>query len=165
MARVIVKPADSADRPWLADFWRASWGDVIIVSRGRVHRLEDLAALIAWDHEKRVGAATYWLDVAEAELTSLNASEPGRGIGTALIDAVETAVRAAGVHRLWLITTNANVDALRFYQRRGFRLARLHPGAIDAARKIKPTIPEIGEHGIPIRDEIELEKRFDAFTE
>ena len=65
---------------------------------------------------------------------------------------------ASGAHRLWLITTNDNVDALRFYQRRGYRLARVDAGAVDRSRAaLKPAIPEIGAHGIPLRDELELE--------
>lgn len=56
-------------------------------------------------------------------------------------------------------TTNGNVDALRFYQRRGFRLSELHPGATAAAREtLKPGIPLLGNHDILIRDEIILEK-------
>jgi N-acetylglutamate synthase-like GNAT family acetyltransferase len=156
---VICVASGRDDESWLADLWREHWGDVIMVSRGRVHCLSDLAALIAWDGEVRVGAATYHLDGDAAELTSLNAVVPGKGIGSALIAAVEQAVCELGARRLWLITTNDNVDALRFYQRRGFRFARLHAGAVDEARRIKPAIPEIGEHGIPIHDEIELEKR------
>jgi hypothetical protein len=51
------------------------------------------------------------------------------------------------------------VDALRFYQRRGFRLVALHPGAVDdSRRRLKPEIPELGEYGIPIRDELVLER-------
>jgi hypothetical protein len=53
-------------------------------------------------------------------------------------------------------TTNDNTRALRFYQRAGFHLTALRPGAVTAARKSKPEIPELGEDGIPIRDEIEL---------
>ena len=64
----------------------------------------------------------------------------------------------AGCTKLWLITTNDNVDALRFYQRRGFRLAALHRGSVDDSRaRLKAEIPEVGDHGIPLRDEIELE--------
>jgi GNAT superfamily N-acetyltransferase len=159
MGEVVIRVASGQeDESWLADVWRESWGDVIVVSRGRVHRVSELAALIAWDGEERVGAATYHLDGEAAELTSLNAVAQGKGVGSALIASVEQAVRGLGARRLWLITTNDNVDALRFYQRRGFRLARLHAGAVDEARRIKPAIPEIGEHGIPIHDEIELEK-------
>lgn len=82
-----------------------------------------------------------------------------RGAGTALIEEVERIALNAGCRRLWLITTNDNIEGLRFYQRRGFRLVELHAGAVDRSREsLKPEIPAIGEHGIPIRDELELEK-------
>jgi ribosomal protein S18 acetylase RimI-like enzyme len=80
-------------------------------------------------------------------------------VGSALIAEVEQIARRAGCTRLWLITTNDNVDALRFYQRRGFRLAALRPGAVDDSRtRLKPEIPDVGDHDIPIRDELELEQ-------
>jgi hypothetical protein len=60
--------------------------------------------------------------------------------------------------RLWLVTTNDNVDALRFYQRRGFRLAELRPEAVTLSRRaLKPEIPMVGAHGIELRDELELD--------
>ena len=81
------------------------------------------------------------------------------GVGSALLAEAGRIARAAGCTRLWLITTNDNVDALRFYQRRGFRLAALHPGAVDDSRaRLKPEIPEVGAHGIALRDELELER-------
>ena len=67
--------------------------------------------------------------------------------------------RGEGCRRVWLITTNDNLDALRFYQRRGYHLWKLHVGGIARDRKLKPEIPAIGEHGIFINDELELEKR------
>jgi len=66
-------------------------------------------------------------------------------------------VEENGCRRVWLITSNDNLDALRFYQRRGLRLVAVHRGAIDEARRVKPSIPATGEYGIPVRDEIELE--------
>jgi hypothetical protein len=45
------------------------------------------------------------------------------------------------------------VDAPRFYQRRGFRLAALHRSATDDSRvRLKPEIPETGAHGKTLRD-------------
>jgi len=155
----IAPPADEADRAWLAELWRNEWAGETMVTRGRLYHLADLDARLAWEGTARVGAATFRLDDDGCELTSLNAQAPGRGIGTALLAAVEAVARAAGCRRLWLITTNDNVDALRFYQRRGYRLVAVHPGAVDAARQLKPTIPLVGAHGIPIRDELELEKQ------
>ena len=66
--------------------------------------------------------------------------------------------RASG-RRVWLVTTNDNLEALRFYQRRGFRLAQLRCGAVDEARRhLKPAIPASGFFGIPVHDEIVLEQ-------
>jgi hypothetical protein len=79
-------------------------------------------------------------------------------VGSALLAAVENHARADGFHRIWLITTNDNLDALRFYQRRGYVIAAVHSGAVDRARRLKPGIPEVGYYGIPIHDEVELHK-------
>jgi ribosomal protein S18 acetylase RimI-like enzyme len=154
----IAKPRDAADHAWLTDVWNAEWGADFVISRGKIHRLEDQNALIAWQDDARLGAVTYRFDDGACEVTGVNATIRKSGIGTALLDAVVLAARDAGIRRVWLITTNDNLDALRFYQRRDFRLIAVYPGAIDESRKIKPAIPHLGEYGIPLRDELELEK-------
>jgi GNAT superfamily N-acetyltransferase len=96
----------------------------------------------------------------QCEILTLHADEQWHGTGTALVEAVGQLARRQGCTRLWVITTNDNVDALRFYQRRGFCLVAVHRGAVDDSRsKLKPEIPVAGAYGIPMRDEIELEKR------
>ena len=96
----------------------------------------------------------------QCEILTLHAGEQWRGAGTALIEAVGQLARQQGCARLWVITTNDNVDALRFYQRRGFCLVTVHRGAVDRSRaRLKPEIPSVGAYGIPLRDEIELEKQ------
>jgi len=160
MSRLTIRPPQNEDdRAWLTGLWVEEWGGTVMVTRGRVHGLAELEARIAWAGGSRVGAAAYRIEGPECELLSLNASAPGQGVGTALLDAVEEAARAAGCSRVWLITSNDNLDALRFYQRRGYRLVAVHVGAIDEARRIKPSIPLVGDYGIPIHDELELEKR------
>jgi ribosomal protein S18 acetylase RimI-like enzyme len=104
-----------------------------------------------------VGLLTYDVRGGELEVVTVDALERGGGTGTLLVEAAVARARELGLRRVWLITTNDNLDALRFYQRRGFRLAALYPNAIEAARRIKPAIPEVGAYGIPIRDELELE--------
>ena len=91
-----------------------------------------------------------------AELVTLDAVRRGNGVGTALLAALAERLRSDGTVCLQVTTTNDNLDALRFYQRRGFCLVAMHPGAVAAARCRKPSIPEIGSHGIPLRDEIDL---------
>ena len=95
----------------------------------------------------------------QCEVLTLHAAEQWHGAGTALIEAVEQLAARHGCTRLWVITTNDNVDALRFYQRRGFCLVCVHRGAVDHSRAhLKPEIPLAGNNRIPLRDELELEK-------
>jgi ribosomal protein S18 acetylase RimI-like enzyme len=122
--------------------------------------LGDKALLVEDEGANLVGVLTYRVDGLDCEVTTLYTATSQRGIGSALMEAVDDAARAAGCDRLWLVTTNDNVDALRFYQRRGFRLAELHVGAVDASRAtLKRSIPEIGDHSIPLHDELVLERR------
>jgi ribosomal protein S18 acetylase RimI-like enzyme len=117
----------------------------------------DHPAVLAWSGGQLVGAATYVIEGDDCELLTLHAGTRFTGTGSALLAMVKELARDAGCRRLWLVTTNDNVDALRFYQRRGFRLAQLRPGAVDASRDmLKPEIPKLGEHDIPLRDELEL---------
>jgi ribosomal protein S18 acetylase RimI-like enzyme len=96
----------------------------------------------------------------QCEILTLHVDEQWHGAGTALVEAVGQLARRQACTRLWLITTNDNVDALRFYQRRGFCLGTVHRSAVDHSRaSLKPEIPLAGDYGIPLRDEIELEKQ------
>jgi ribosomal protein S18 acetylase RimI-like enzyme len=128
---------------------------------GQTHDVLAFPGFGAWDADALVGVATYAIDGDRAELAAIavSADHRLRRIGSELIDAVTRAARSAGVHELWLVTTNDNVDALRLYQRREFRLTALRPGAVDQARALKPTIPTLGRYGIQLRDELVLTLR------
>jgi len=109
--------------------------------------------------EEPVGLLTYALEDGECEIVSLNALVEGRGVGSSLVHEAIKVARLHGCSRVWLITTNDNTQALRFYQRLGMVIVAIYPNAVAESRKLKPEIPEIGMDGIPIRDEIELELR------
>jgi hypothetical protein len=133
-------------------------------STARVARLGELVdalehpALVAEKDGRLVGVLTYIVDGDSCEVLTLHVAEQSIGVGSALLREVGWLARAEDCRRLWLITTNDNLNALRFYQRRGFTLLALHVGGIVRDRKVKPEIPVIGENGIFIRDEIELQK-------
>jgi N-acetylglutamate synthase-like GNAT family acetyltransferase len=153
---VTVRPLGDADRGWARARLRELWGDGV-VSRGAVHDPNALPGFVAEEAGEAVGLATYRVDGDDCEVVTINAFPKGGGAGTALVEAVAAAARGAGCRRVWLITTNDNLRALRFYQRRGFRLVAVHPGALSRSRELKPSIPQIGLDGIPLRDELELE--------
>lgn len=132
------------------------WGAREIVSRGALHDAVAATAVLAECEGAVVGLATWLLAGDEAELLTLDALHEEMGIGGALVDAVADAAARAGARRLVLSTSNDNVHALGFYQRRGFRIAAVLPGALDEAREQKPAIPLIGLDGIEIHDELVL---------
>jgi ribosomal protein S18 acetylase RimI-like enzyme len=152
-----VRRRDESDRP-AVDAFLARHGSARVARRGSIECPLDHPALLAEEDERLLGVLTYVVDGTECEVLSLHADERRRGVGSALVAEVRRVAAAAGATRLWLITTNDNLDALRFYQRRGFRLAALHAGAVDRSReRLKPEIPRLGDHRIPLRDELELE--------
>ncbi|MDA8400385.1 MAG: GNAT family N-acetyltransferase [Ferrimicrobium sp.] len=158
---LVVRNGTEVDENWVADVLHQRWGSPMIVSRGRSHDVSRLSTLVAEVDGERLGLATYHTDDEQVELVTLDALLQGRGIGSALLLAVNEQAVSAGCRRLWLVTSNDKLDAIRFYQRRGMRIVGVHRGAIDEARQLKPTIPEVGNHAIPIHDEIEFEVLLD----
>jgi GNAT superfamily N-acetyltransferase len=154
---VEVMPSRAADGPAVEAFL-ASHNALHVARRGELVSPMDHPALLARRGDDLAGVATYVLGDGECELLTLYADRKLGGAGTALLTAVENVARRAGCARLWVVTTNDNVDALRFYQRRGFRLVALRAGAVAWSRQsLKPEIPATGAYGIELRDELELE--------
>jgi GNAT superfamily N-acetyltransferase len=152
-----IRPLDKGGRDWVVSLLKEWWAGPTQVTRGRVIRADELPGFVAVEEGKPSGLITYRIDGTECEIVTMNSLVEGKGAGTALIDAVTDTAAKAGCKRMWLITTNDNTSALRFYQKRGFRLVAVHRNTIEASRKLKPEIPLTGNDGIPIRDEIELE--------
>jgi len=155
---VTVRSLGEGDREWVRDTLRELWGETV-VSRGAVHDPTALPGFVAEEGGERVGLLTYRVDGADCEVVTIGAFPEGAGAGTALLDAAARAAGDAGCGRGSMVTSHDNLRALRFYQRRGFRLVAVHPGALERSRELKPSIPEIGLDGIPLRDELELELR------
>ena len=156
-----VRPREAADRA-AAEAFLARHDSLRAARLGELaHPLDHPAFVAEAADGQLLGMLTYvpGRDWQQCEVLTLHADEQWRGAGTALVEAVAQLARQQGCARLWVITTNDNTDALRFYQRRGFCLARVHRGAVDRSRaSLKPEIPAIGAYGIPLRDEIELER-------
>jgi ribosomal protein S18 acetylase RimI-like enzyme len=155
-----VAPATRADKHFIATTWADSWGGPLVAGHGELIDLSELPALVAQLDGEPAGLLTYrrtGADPLEWEITSVDATIAGAGVGTALLDAVAAAAAEAGVRRLWLVTSNENTHALRFYQRRGYDLVAVHRNAVDEARRLKPGIP-LEADGIPIHHELELER-------
>jgi ribosomal protein S18 acetylase RimI-like enzyme len=157
-----LTPLTPAGREEVRRFIAARWGADFVVAHGQVYYPHELPGQAALQAREIVGLVTWHIAGDACEIVTLDSLQPASGLGTALIAAARSAALAAGCRRLWLITTNDNLTALRFYQKRGFQLAALHRNALAVSRQRKPTIPLVGENGIPLRDEIELEQLLES---
>jgi hypothetical protein len=140
------------------DLIKEVWISTKIVSKGKVHDTNELPGIIAIHKNNRVGLLIYNIVGDECEIVSLNSLKENVGIGTALLKESERISALKGCKRLWVVTTNDNIDALRFYQTKGFKIVAIHLDALEQSRRLKPEIPFLGSNDIEIRDEIELEK-------
>ncbi len=165
VANILVLPLEKADRSWAIDLWQRNWNGDIVVSRGKIHHLKKLNGFVAKVDDERVGLVTYEIANNQYEIVSLDSMMEGVGIGSILIDQCIQDAKKHHCKRVWLVTTNDNTEALRFYQRRGFVINAVYKDAIQESRKLKPKIPHVGNNGIPIRDEIELEFTFEKIEE
>lgn len=156
MSDFSIRPVDSDDADWIAQFITERWGAEFVAAHYEVFHCRDLPGFVAMKGEKKVGLLIYKIVGDDCEIVSLDSLRPCIGIGTVLIDAVKAVACESGCKRLWLVTTNDNMNALRFYQKRGFVLVKINRNAIEFARNLKP-VPLVGLDGIPLRDEIELE--------
>jgi GNAT superfamily N-acetyltransferase len=152
-----IVPFAPDHRKWAADFMDAEWGSQRMVSRGKLYRVLDYPGFVALVDGQPGGISTYYIDGQQCEVLLLHSLVEGVGIGAALVEVVRWQAQAAGCRRLWLVTTNDNIHAFRWYQRRGFTIAAIHVNALAESRELKPEIPLIGLDGIPLRDEIEFE--------
>lgn len=161
MSEFSVRAVDASDREWVAQLITKRWGAEFIVAHHQVYHCRNLPGFVAVRGRERAGLLTYVKAGDECEVVSLDSLHPCRGIGTALLDAIKGQAVQSRCKRLWLVTTNDNMNALRFYQKRGFTLVKVNRNAIESARKLKP-VPLIGAEGIPLQDEIELEMMLDS---
>ena len=145
------------DIPRLRQLWKEYWGDEFVVAHGVIYHPDDVNGFIAFDGDEWMGEITYAISGDACEIVSLDSLREGQGIGTKLIQAVVDETRKQNCKRIFVITTNDNLNALGSYQKCGFHLLKINRDAMIETRKLKPAIPLIGANNIPLRDEIELE--------
>jgi GNAT superfamily N-acetyltransferase len=97
--------------------------------------------------------------VLEVKNTAVRESQRRQGIGRQLIDAAIALAREEDRTLLLVAAATADIDNLRFYQRRGFRMRRVERDAFTAAAGYSP---EAEVDGIPLRDRIWLDLQVDG---
>ena len=146
------------DRLWVKERTELLFGGDFVVSRSEVHDPHKLPGFIATEGRERVGLITYCIVGDVCEVVTIDALCQFMGVGTLLLEKVESVARQAGCAKLWTITTNDRLDAQRFFQKRGFVIRDVRLNGMTKIRLLKPSLPRTGDYGIPVRDEIEFEK-------
>jgi len=153
-----VRPIQRGDRSWVVCRLEDAFGGVTVARKGLLIDASVLPGFVATDGGGRpVGLLAYDAAHGECEVVAIISTEEGRGIGRALMDAARDHAAAAGYRRLWLITTNDNTRAFRFYQLWGMDLCAFHRHGARRSREVKPSLPERGADGLPLEHELEFE--------
>jgi len=153
-----IKSVNKNDKDWIRNFIVRKWGSEKIIIHGKIFYPSALPGFIVYKKNNYLGLVTYIIKKNILEIITIDAVVYRKGIGTVLLKAVEKVARKRKCKRIRVVTTNDNVDALRFWQKRGFLIKTVYPNAISLSRKLKPEIPLIGNYGILVKDEIKLEK-------
>nr|WP_319487338.1 GNAT family N-acetyltransferase [uncultured Caproiciproducens sp.] len=152
-----IEPIDAQYRNSVDTMLETEWNCPPSVSRGNAIDTTVLPGFVSLSGNSINGVITYNIENSECEIVTLNSFEENKGVGTALINAVYSVAKTNKCNRLWLITTNDDINAIRFYQIKRFEWVATHSNAMDISRKIKPSIPLTGMYNIPIKHELEFE--------
>ncbi len=155
-----VRAAQPADYAAIEAIAKTYWGETQVECFERSYDVLALPALLAYCGSEIAGVLSYALESDRITIVMLNVHPQyqGRRTSRALLAMLEEEARARELPRLVVATSNDDLPALYIYQRGGFVLTDLKPGAILAHHKGE----ECGFASIPVRDEIRLEKRLVA---
>ena len=153
-----IVPVDSENRSAVDELILRQWYSPFMAVRGELIDMRCQEGFVCMEGTEIVGLLTLRIYNGHCEILSLDSLRENHGVGTALLQAAETWAREKGCPALTLVTTNDNLHAMEFYQKRGFDMVMLYRNAVDKARALKPEIPLVGSNGIPIRHEVEFEK-------
>lgn len=153
----MIIPINSEFRPKVNQYVADEWAGPMIVTKGISHNTSDTDGFISVIDGELTGYILYEIDNCECEILVLQSICENRGIGSALIRAVIDVAKSNHCTRVWLITTNDNIHAIRYYQKFGFELKAVYINALDESRRQKPSIPLFGNEGIPLKHEFEFD--------
>lgn len=151
------KRINSGNRNLINAFIKQHWYTTTMIIRGKEIDMTKVEGFYFSEEKNIIGLITYIAYNDILEITSLDSLQENQGIGSKLVEAVIYEAKERKCQKIVLITTNDNINAIKFYQKRGFDMTHLFRNALDISRKLKPEIPLIGENSIPLRHEIEFE--------
>jgi ribosomal protein S18 acetylase RimI-like enzyme len=118
-----IIPTHHLDRVKVQQFFINHWGSPQMVVSTGVYDCSELDGFAAvQDNGEIAGLITFVIHDGECEIVSLDSVIENQGVGTALLQQAEAFAAQHGCSTVRLITTNDNLHALRFYQKRGYQI-------------------------------------------
>jgi len=154
---LVVRRTGEADGALVRELMTQAWGSVVVARRGEAVDVTGLPGFVARLDGVDVGLALVAVRGEDYEVVAISTQVEGSGVGSALLVRCIDDARDLACRRLWLCTTNDNVNALAFYQRHGLDLCAFRRGGVAESRRAKPSIPLHDRAGVPIAHELELE--------
>lgn len=158
MQTMYVRSTTKDDAAWVKEIMDSKWGgEPLVIRNGKKYYPSMMDGLIAESKDGKEGFLFYEIQQTTCEIIVFEVFNKYKGTGTLLLNQLKQLAKDKHCDRILLMTTNDNIDSLRFYQRRGFTICAIRLNAVATSRKLKPTISYEGDYGIPLRDEIDLE--------
>ena len=151
------KKLKEVNREEVNKFIKKNWYSTDMFVGGDIIDMTTIDGIVVYEEGKIVALETYRIKDKECEIISLDSLKEGQGIGTELINRVIQIAKDNLCKRVKVITTNDNIHAIEFYQKRGFDMFKLYHNAVNRARQMKPSIPLLGDNNIFINHEIEFQ--------
>jgi len=155
-----VRRASAEDGDIVRAFALDYWGETRVACFGREYDVTSLPAWIATSESEAAGVLSYSVEQDRLVVVMLNVHPEfqGRTAARSLLALAEHEARSKGLARIVVATTNDDLPALYLYQRWGLVITEVVVGALLAHHGAE----ESGFAGIPVRDEIRLEKHLTA---
>lgn len=151
-------------RPFVNNYVAEFWGSLLVVTKGKVYNLSRIDGYVALIDDDIKGVLTYDIDGKTCNIISLNSLDKNIGIGTALIEKMETMAKKFNCKKISIVATNDNTNAMRFFQKRGYCMYCVHKNTVERTRRIKPNLPKTGFDNIPVYCELEFIKKLEKET-
>jgi GNAT superfamily N-acetyltransferase len=158
LKEISIREKHTSDLDWIRELLIKGWSSLKIVTLGELYQADKVPGLVALIQDKPVGLLTYIIKKKAILIISFNSLIKNIGIGTAFINYLSNLGKREKLNSILVTTTNDNIEASLFYQKRGFQIIKINVGIIEEYRKLKPEIPKKGNYDIEIRDEIILKK-------
>lgn len=155
-SNLLIRPSTISDSLLIQELMMKYWGGEPLIIKGEKYFPSKLPGFLLVQTDEIKGFLFYTIYGTIYEIIVFEIFNKFTGLGTIMLNKFIDLVKSQQGTKIQVMTTNDNLDALRFYQRRGFTIQELRLNALKNSRNIKPTIPEFGDYKIPLRDEIFL---------